>query len=373
MKKPFAVVSLFLCVTLCLTMAFASGAGSSDPLVSLSYLTGLFSSSVNESVDTKLTNSDTELRGELQQQLDTMEAAVSAAAGQNFASSPTEADLKAGDILTGPTGLSVVHLAGTVRVELDSGAVVDVSTGKEIASGTILAANHRYLVAESSVARFIVLSPTAVLTYAGNYAFSLSQNTPDYFSVARALNALSLFQGTGTGFGGGFDLHKAPTRAEGLVMFIRILGEENAALACNYQHPFTDVPEWADRYVAWAYYQGYTNGVGGGKFGTQQTISAIEYQEFLLRALGYSVASVHDYSTSLERALEHGALTEGEYHLLRGEDFLRCHVVYLSYYSLDMILSGSQQTLAQRLLNAGVFSPQQYSYAFSLVNSLRIF
>ena len=373
MKKPFAAASLFLCLTLCLTMAFASGAGSSDPLVSLSYLTGLFSSSVNESVDTKLTNSDTELRSDLQQQVGAMEAAVSAAAGQNFAPTPTEANLKAGDILTGPTGLSVVHLAGTVRMELDSGSVVDVSTGKEISSGTLLTANHRYLVAEGSVARFAVVSPTAVLTYEGNYAFSLSQNAPDYFSVANALKELTLFKGTGTGFGGGFDLHKAPTRAEGLVMFIRILGEENAALSCSYQHPFTDVPEWADRYVAWAYYQGYTNGISNDKFGTQNTISAIEYQEFLLRALGYSVAGVHDYSTSLERALEQGALTEGEYRLLRSENFLRCHVVYLSYYSLDMILSGSQQTLAQRLLNAGIFSPQQYIYADSLVNSPRIF
>ena len=213
MKKPLAIASLFLCVVLCLTAALASGAGGSDPLVSLSFLTGLFSSTVDESVDSKLMESDSALRGELQQQLDTMTAAVEAAAGQNFAPTATEANLKAGDILTGSTGLVVVPLAGTIHLELDTGAVVDVSTGKELGHGATLTANHRYLVAEESVARFVVASPTAVLTYEGNYAFTLSQDVPDYFSIAQALKALSLFKGTGTAFGEGFDLHKAPTRA----------------------------------------------------------------------------------------------------------------------------------------------------------------
>ena len=155
-------------------------------------------------------------------------------------------------------------------------------------------------------------------------------------------------------------------------MFIRILGEEADALACTYTHPYTDVPGWMDRYVAWAYHNGYTNGVSPTKFGTAQPIAAVEYEEFLLRALGYSVAGVHDYTTSLERALELGALTNGEYEMLKGQPFLRAHVAYVSYYTLDMVLSGSQQTLAQRLESEGLFTASLLSAARDRVDSSRV-
>ena len=155
-------------------------------------------------------------------------------------------------------------------------------------------------------------------------------------------------------------------------MFIRILGEEDAALSCTYTHPFTDVPGWMDRYVAWAYHQGYTNGVSPTTFGSTQAITAAEYEEFLLRALGYSTAGVDDYSTSLVRALQCGALTEGEYQMLTSSVFLRAHVAYISYYTLDMPVSGSSETLAQRLQSAGLFTQSQLASARIEVNSSRI-
>ena len=152
----------------------------------------------------------------------------------------------------------------------------------------------------------------------------------------------------------------------------RLSEKEAAALSCTYAHPYTDVPAWADRYVAWAYHQGYTNGVSATLFGSTQTITATEYEEFLLRALGYSAAGVDDYTTSLSRALALGALTAGEYQLLTTAAFLRAHVAYISYYTLDMPLSGSAQTLTQRLQAAGVFSASQLDSARIEVNSPRI-
>ena len=372
MKKALAAASLLLALVLCLTAAVAAGGDAADPLLSLSYLEGIFTQSVDNGVNSKLESADTALRGELNGKLDAMEAAAQAAAGQNYAPLFTEADLKEGDILTGPTGLTVIPLAGNVRMDVQYGAVVDATDGREVASGATLTANHRYIVAEESLAAFTAASPAAVLSYQGSYAFSLSQRSQDYFAVARALRELNLFKGTGTGIGEGFDLHLAPTRAEGLVMFIRILGEEDAALACTYTHPFTDVPAWADRYVAWAYTQGYTNGIGNNKFGTTLKLSAVEYQEFLLRALGYSVAGVHDYLTSLERAQEQGALTAGEYRMLKNDAFLRAHVTYMSYYALDVVISGSQMTLAQRLETTGLFASPQLQYARSLITTPRM-
>lgn len=372
MKKALTAAAMLLALALCLTAALASGGGASDPLISLSYLEGVFSQSVEAALDSRLDRSESDIRTGIQQSLDTLESSVQAATGQNYAPTAMEITLKEGDVLTGSTGLTVLPLAGEIRLSLSSGAVVDATEGREVGDQSVLTSRHRYIVAENTLAHFTVVSPTAVVSYQGNYAFSLSSSSPNYYSIACALRDLDLFRGTGTGIGEGFDLHLAPTRAEAMVMFIRILGEEADALSCTYTHPYTDVPDWMDRYVAWAYYHGYTNGVSPTKFGTAQPITAVEYEEFLLRALGYSVAGVHDYYTSLERALELGALTNGEYQLLTGQQFLRAHVAYVSYYTLDMVLSGSQQTLAQHLVDNGLFTPFLLSSARSRVDSLRI-
>ena len=256
-------------------------------------------------------------------------------------------------------------LAGEVRLEIASGAVVDATEGVEVPGGTVLDANHLYIVAESSSASFVVDSPTAVLSYQGGGALSLSYGAPDYYAIARALRQLGLFRGTGSGIGEGFDLHQSPTRGEGLVMFIRILGEEDQAMAWTGEHPFTGVPAWLDPYVAWAWERGYTNGVSETIFGGGEALTPQAYMEFLLRALGYSVAGIHDYTTSLDRALDCGALTAGEARMLAAEPFLRCHVAYVSWYSLDTLVSGSGQTLAQRLEDAGLFTADELAAARS--------
>ena len=67
---------------------------------------------------------------------------------------------------------------------------------------------------------------------------------------------MGLFLGTDHGY----ELDRAATRVEGVVMLIRMLGEEEAALAYTGAQPFRDVPEWASKYVAYAYGMGYTKG-----------------------------------------------------------------------------------------------------------------
>lgn len=363
MKRAITLAAGLLALALCLTSALAAGGGAGDPLISLSYLENTFTASADAAIDSRLDSADAALQSALQQQLD--------AAGQAVSPEAQELTLKAGDTITGTTGLTLVPLSGDLQLTMTAGTAVDVTDGAEV-SGGLLAARHRYIVAENAAAVVTVTSPTAVLACQGSHTLALSSTAPDYFAIARALRDLGLFQGAGTSFGEGFDLHCAPTRAEGLVMFIRILGEEAEALSCAYTHPFTDVPTWLDRYVAWACHRGYTNGVGGGLFGTSQTISAVEYEEFLLRALQYSVAGVHDYTTSLSRAVSCGALSAGEYQLLQEEPFLRAHVAYLSYYSLDTIISGSQLTLAQHLENIGLFTEDQLASARTQVNSQRV-
>ena len=71
----------------------------------------------------------------------------------------------------------------------------------------------------------------------------------DYNALADALKQMGLFQGTGTAYGSGYDLEQAPTRIVGLVMFLRLIGEEGAALSSTAANPFADTPAWCDRYV----------------------------------------------------------------------------------------------------------------------------
>lgn len=79
-----------------------------------------------------------------------------------------ETRLKEGDTLHGVTGTGVLLLAGRGRVTYESGAVVDVTTGAVVPSGTNLTANHRYLTAEDTTAAYTVTSETAVVDYQGS-------------------------------------------------------------------------------------------------------------------------------------------------------------------------------------------------------------
>ena len=71
-------------------------------------------------------------------------------------------------------------------------------------------------------------------------SLAVSAAATDYTACADSLQALGLFQGTEQGY----DLDRAPTRAEAAVMLVRLLGEEADALALEYTAPFTDLESW---------------------------------------------------------------------------------------------------------------------------------
>ncbi len=362
MKKRTLPLVLLLAASL-LGFAAAAGGDAGDPLVSLSYLQSVFLPKAGSAVQERLDASgDAVYRA--------VEAGLSGSAASG-GGSWSELRLKQGDVLNISTGGQMLLLAGRATAQFDAGAVVDTTDGDELAAGAALEARHRYLAAESTSARFSVASRTAVVKYCGGFV-SPSSNTPDYNAMASALKSLSLFRGTGTGYGSGFDLELAPTRIQALVMLIRLLGEEDAALAFSASQPFKDVPQWADRYVAYAYACGYTNGVSATQFAPNAAASAGMYVEFVLRALGYSDTTHTDVSTAAARALESGVLTSGEKMTLEANDFLRSDVVYLSWYALDTPLCGETRLLREKLAADGVFSAEGYAAAAAGVTSARL-
>ena len=365
MKRPIALLASLLAVTVLATAATAAGGDSSDPLISLNYLQTTFTTKATSSIDAALDKSDQAAYAKAEAALRSTIAAAEANVGAQRADVFTESRLKQGDILSGTTGLQVIVLAGSVNVQFSSGAVVDVTTGS-----AALAENHRYLVAEDTTALFTVTGKTAVVNYCGFYSIA-SSSSVDYPAMAASLKTLTLFRGSDTGYGEGFDLEKTPTRMEALIMLIRLLGEESEALTCTAYQPFTDVPDWALPYAAYAYSKGYTNGVGPTTFGTTMSASAEMYTEFLLRALRYSSTAQSDISNAPERAHFAGVLTAGEVSALRASAFLRADVVYLSYYALETNVSGGSK-LSDTLIARGVFSDAAYRASRAMVNSARI-
>ncbi|MEG1683517.1 MAG: S-layer homology domain-containing protein [Oscillospiraceae bacterium] len=332
MKKLLITGALLIA---CLLTALAVGGDAGDPLVSLSYLMNTFSPKVETAVGEKLHTT-----------------------GGGLAET-TEYRLKSGDRLTGGTGLSCTLLAGGARVDFSGGAVVDMTDGKELPSGAPLQLRHRYLVAEDTTASFVVTASTAVLQAVGRASLAPS-DTVDYYAAATALQQLGLFRGTGVGYGGGFDLHLAPTRVQALIMFIRVLGEEDAALAYTGGTPFRDIKKGSlsEHYVGYAFAKGYSNGCTKTEFLPDLPVTATQYTEFLLRALGYSKPGGGDLTGTLQKAVASGVLTPGEQALLEREPYLRAQLAYQSYYALAATLADGSGTLQQKLIADGIFTAE---------------
>ena len=360
MKKTAIALSICLLLTAVVWVGAASGSAGS-PLVSLSYLKDVFTGELRKETESKLDVSD-RLALEGLQETDTPAAAVW-----------TEERLKQNDILVASTGTEVLVLAGGVQVSYYGGAVVDVTTGQVVPDGTVLTENHRYLTAEDTAALFVVQSKTAVVNHQGPYELQVS-DAVDYNAMAEALKTIHLFRGSLTGYGQGFDLEKAPTRLQALIMFIRVLGEEEEALAWTGTTPFRDLEKGsnAEKYVGYAYEKGYTNGYTADSFKPAGAVNAYQYTEFVLRALGYSSAANTNLADTLDRAQAAGVLTPGEAAMLQRDPFLRAELVYLSYYALDARMAATGIPLADALEEKGVFTRSEYETARALVSGSRI-
>lgn len=179
----------------------------------------------------------------------------------------------------------------------------------------------------------------------------------DAGQAADTLYSLGLFRGTGTDEQGQprFDLERPALRSEAVVMLIRLMGREKEALACTAAQPFTDVPQWADRYVAYAYEQGLTNGIGGGQFGSDLETTGNMYLAFVLRALGYrdsGAEAAYTYATAAEFAAQIG-VTDRAY---TAGQFLRGDIAEVSLSALSFPLYGTERLLIQALVEDGAVS-----------------
>ena len=168
-----------------------------------------------------------------------------------------------------------------------------------------------------------------------------------------ALKALGLFQGYGPT---DLALDQVPTRAQALVMMLRLMGLENAALYENGTPPFADVPagHWSAPYVAYAYNHGLTKGQSADWFGGDDPADVRTYLTFVLRALGYTEGEGGDFRWDSPVALAQEIGIAPDY--LRFSDFRRADVVTVSYAALGVRSKGSEAILARILVASGVLT-----------------
>lgn len=180
-------------------------------------------------------------------------------------------------------------------------------------------------------------------------------------ALAGQLNQLGLFRGAGTNsdWSVNYDLDRQPNRAEGITMLIRALGA-GAQEGTAKNHPYQDVPGWANGAVSYAYQKGLTKGVSATQFGSKDTVTTAMYLTFMLRALGYQDGTDFFWNTPWETAVTAGILpAQTDWTALtRGE------MVRITAAALFAPVKGTSTPLWQQLVDQGCFAAEQLRAAF---------
>ncbi len=191
--------------------------------------------------------------------------------------------------------------------------------------------------------KLLILILITMICLSASYAEDKSKGQQD----AEMLQELGLLKGSDKGF----ELERAPTRAEIAVMLIRLMGLETEVLASEYEHPFTDVPTWADKYIGYMYTNKLTNGISPTEFGSAKQAAMKDYCTFVLRALKYDDKSGDfTWSTSIEVASEKELLTNITEPLASDKTFIRNDLVLISANSLKVKIKDSELKLIDSLV-----------------------
>lgn len=172
--------------------------------------------------------------------------------------------------------------------------------------------------------------------------------------AAYSLYSMGLFSGTGTNADGTpiFELDESITRAQAVTLIVMALGKGAEAESGNFSSPFTDLPQWAEKYINYAYANGYTGGISSTEFAPNDSISANQFCAFILRSLGYSESDRDfEYKNALKFSAEMG-IAESSY----SGTFTRGDAAEILYNALSKNIKSTEVTLYQYLYENGCIS-----------------
>lgn len=180
-------------------------------------------------------------------------------------------------------------------------------------------------------------------------------------ALAGQLNQLGLFRGAGTNADGSvnYDLDRQPNRAEAITMLIRALGAGDQE-GTTKQHPYQDVPTWANGAVSYARKYDLTRGISATEFGAKSPVTTAMYLTFMLRALGYQDGTDFVWNSPWETAVQAGILpAQADWATLtRGE------LVEITAAALFAQHKTTGQPLWERLVSSGAFTAEQFQATF---------
>ena len=127
-----------------------------------------------------------------------------------------------------------------------------------------------------AVASVMLLGMMVVGTGAAGYPDVSSENNQEAIEVMQAVGVM-----TGDDQGN-FNPDQQVTRGEMAVVMCKLLN-----LTPGGTHPFTDVPDWANGYVAAMYANGITGGTSATTYGTDEPVTAVQGALMVMKALGY--------------------------------------------------------------------------------------
>lgn len=293
-----------------------------DSLISLSYITDVFKPDVlkqgKEEIESVLGKTYQDAKEDLENVQKELMKATTGSEGL-YSADLSARVFSAGDIITMKTGAGMVLYDGSARISHD-GALIDVTDGVEVASGTELVGGHRYLVGEDTIADLMVLSGAARLGVQSAYEqekgkedaipfYDVGIDDWYYDAVAYVYNA-GIFTGVSDTQ---FQPHLTMDRAMLMTGFYRLAGSPERELEAA-DAVYSDVPEsaWYYKFVRWAATQEITAGIGDNKFGpavqlTREQVVTLLYS-FATRYLGQTldgrtdVTGYSDYEKSSEWA-----------------------------------------------------------------------
>ena len=132
-----------------LTMAVSGNNTASDPLVSLSYLTGSYRTNLLKEVEADIETESRELSEEFSQQVSDLKGTMAGETVTSAQNDFTTQSLKAGETVTLSAGGEVLVLSGSVKAS--GSGLTDATTGTAVSAGGALSANHLYIAGTNCV------------------------------------------------------------------------------------------------------------------------------------------------------------------------------------------------------------------------------
>ena len=201
----------------------------------------------------------------------------------------------------------------------------------------------------------ILLACALLLSFA---AFAADGETSRHPDALQRMMDCGFFRGSDKGL----ELDRSLTRSEAAALVVRVMGAETDLPSPSM--PFTDVADWAARYVSYLYNAGAVRGVSASRFGANDPVTGQQFYTMLLRVLGYDdTRGDFTYAGALDFAVSKGLLDAAEAARVRSA-FVRDDAAYACYRALTANPKGKTTAYA---LQRGSEIGSSYSLAAAQV------